>query len=144
VDHHTSKSLSDWLDKHNRYASLEARCLIQQNVTGGIRPKLFGRPDERRMWLRRIYYRVPFRHFIYFCYRYFFRMGFRDGKAGFRFAFLHAVFFYWIDLKIAEYRRTGAFPEVLWPGRGQPHPVVAVSELQRQVDASPTVTSAPS
>jgi hypothetical protein len=141
VDHHNSKSLSDWLDKHNRYASLEARCLIQQNVTGDIGAKLIGKPDERRMWLRKLYYRVPFRHFLYFCYRYFFRLGFLDGKAGFRFALLHAMYFYWIELKVAEYHRTGSLPEVLWPTRGQPHPVVLASELQRRVDASPPVAS---
>jgi glycosyltransferase involved in cell wall biosynthesis len=141
VDHHTSKSLSDWLEKHNRYASLEAQCLIQRNVTGDIRPRLAGTPDQRRMWLRKLYYRVPLRHFLYFCYRYFFRMGLLDGNAGFCFAFLHAAFFYWIDLKVAEYHRTGLLPEVLWPGRGKPHPLVVASELQKQMEG---MSSAPS
>jgi glycosyltransferase involved in cell wall biosynthesis len=144
IEHHTYKDLARWLDRHNRYSTMEARALLQGNVVGETKPRFFGRPDERRMWLRQVYYRVPFRHFIYFCYRYLFRMGFLDGKAGFRFAFLHAVFFYWIDLKIDDYRRTGVMPEVLWPSRGQPHPVVAASELQRQVDVSAGVASAPS
>jgi glycosyltransferase involved in cell wall biosynthesis len=144
IEHHDYKDLAHWIDRHNRYSSMEARALLQGNIVGETKPRFFGRPDEHRMWLRKVYYRVPLHHFIYFCYRYFFRMGFLDGKPGFRFAFLHAAFLYWIDLKIAEYRRTGVLPEVLWPGRGQPHPVVASSELQRQVDASVTVASAPS
>jgi glycosyltransferase involved in cell wall biosynthesis len=142
IEHHDYKDLSHWIDRHNRYASMEARALLRGNVTGETRPRLFGRPDEHRMWLRRLYYRLPFRHFLYFCYRYFFRMGFLDGKAGFRFAFLHAAFLYWVDLKIAEYYRTGALPEVLWPSRGQPHPVVGASDLQKQVDGTVAAPSA--
>ncbi len=136
VEHHNTKSISDWLDKHNRYSSLEASSLIQGNLTGGIKPRLFGSPTERRMWLRRWYYRVPGRPLFYFLYLYFLRMGLLDGMAGFRFSFLHASYMYWIDLKRAEYRATGQLPAIIWPPRGEPHPLVADSELQRQVDAA--------
>lgn len=136
IDHFDYKSLGHWLDRHNRYSAMEAKCSISGNVTGDTVPKFFGRPEQRRMWLRKVYSRLPFRSFLYFLYRYILRLGFLDGKAGFRFAFLHASFLYWIDLKIAEFRRTGTLPEVLWPPRGQPHPVVAQSELQRQVDSA--------
>lgn len=135
VDHCDFKTFSDWLDKHNRYASMEARCHIERNVTGDVPPRLMGNPAERRMWFRSVYYKVPLRHYFYFLYRYILRLGFLDGKAGFHFAFLRASYHYWIDLKIEEYRRTGVLPEVLWPPRGQPHPVVAQSELQKLVNA---------
>ncbi len=141
VEHHDNKSIADWIDKHNRYSSLEAINLIQGNLTGGIKPRFFGYPAERRMWLRKWYYRVPGRPLIYFLYRYVLRLGLLDGVAGFRFAFLHASFLYWIDLKRAEYRATGELPVVLWPARGAPHPVVANSELQRQVDAADLIAA---
>src|SRR5262249_9800701 len=118
VDHWDYKSLTEWISKHNRYASLEARSLIAGNLAGEAKPRLLGRPDERRIWLRRLYYRVPGRALLYFLYRFVFRLGFLDGAAGFRFAFLHATFLYWIDLKRAEYRATGRLPEVVWPARG--------------------------
>ena len=51
------------------------------------------------------------------------------------FATNHAVYLYWIDLKEIEARQTGQLPEVIWPKRGDPHPAVAESELQRLVDA---------
>lgn len=136
VEHHDNKSITDWIGKHNRYSSLEATNLIQGNLTGGIKPRFFGSPIERRMWLRKLYYLLPGRPLLYFLYRYFLRLGLLDGWTGFRFAFLHASFLYWIDLKRAEYRATGELPVVLWPPRGAPHPVVARSELQRQVDAA--------
>ncbi len=138
VEHHNTKSISDWLDKHNRYSSLEAGSLIRGNPTGGVKPRLFGSPTERRMWLRKWYYRVPGRPVFYFLYLYFLRLGLLDGLAGFRFCFLHASYMYWIDLKRAEYRATGQLPAVIWPPRGTPHPLVSDSELQRQVDAAST------
>jgi glycosyltransferase involved in cell wall biosynthesis len=136
VEHHDYKSIANWIDKHNRYSSLEAINLIQGNLTGGLKPRFFGYPAERRMWLRKWYYRVPGRPLFYFLYRYVLRLGLLDGRAGFRFAFLHASFLYWIDLKRSEFRDTGELPVVVWPARGAPHPVVANSELQRQVDAA--------
>jgi glycosyltransferase involved in cell wall biosynthesis len=136
IDHHDFKSLGHWLDRHNRYSALEARALIAGNMIGETKPRLFGRSEQRRMWLRQLYYRLPARPVLYFLYRYFLRLGLLDGLAGFRFIFLHACFLYWIDLKRAEYRATGELPAVLWPPRGAPHPLVANSELQRQVDTT--------
>ncbi|MHB1421808.1 MAG: glycosyltransferase family 2 protein [Gemmataceae bacterium] len=135
IEHHDYKDLGFWIEKHNRYSALEARALLKGDVTGEVSPRLFGQPEERRMWLRKWYYRVPGRPLWYFLYRYFLRLGLLDGLNGFRFAFLHASYFYWIDLKQAEYRATGELPVVLWLPRGAPHPLVANSELQRQVDA---------
>jgi glycosyltransferase involved in cell wall biosynthesis len=134
IDHHDYKSLGHWIDRHNRYSAMEARSLIAGNMIGETVPRLFGRPEQQRMWLRRLYYRLPARPLLYFLYRYFLRLGLLDGLAGFRFNFLHACYFYWIDLKRAEYQISGELPAVIWPPRGLPHPVVAASELQRQVD----------
>jgi glycosyltransferase involved in cell wall biosynthesis len=141
VEHHDNKSVGDWLDKHNRYSSLEAISLLQGDLIGGVEPRFFGTPTERRMWLRKLYFRLPGRPLLYFLYRYFLQLGLLDGLAGFRFIFLYAVFLYWIDLKRIEYRATGTLPVVLWPPRGEPHPVVARSELQRKVDAAPPLLS---
>jgi glycosyltransferase involved in cell wall biosynthesis len=137
-DHLDFKDLTHWIDRHNRYASMEARSLIRNNMLGEVRPRLLGRPDERRMWMRALYYKVPARPFFYFLYRYVARLGFLDGRVGFRFAFLHSAYLCWIDLKVCEYRATGRIPEVVWPTRGRPHPAVAASELQRAVDSVST------
>jgi len=141
VEHHDNKSITDWIDKHNRYSSLEAINLIQANMTGGVKPRIFGYPAERRMWLRKLYYRLPARSFLYFLYRYFLRLGLLDGLAGFRFALLNTCFLYWIDLKRLESGATGELPVVLWPPRGTPHPLVATSELQQQVDEATPIPS---
>jgi glycosyltransferase involved in cell wall biosynthesis len=137
IDHHDYKSLGYWIDRHNRYSSMEARALLKGDLTGQAKSRFFGTPVQRRMWLRKLYFRLPSRPLLYFLYRYFLRLGLLDGLTGFRFILLYAVFLYWIDLKRLEYRTTGELPLILWPPRGEPHPVVAQSELQRMVDANP-------
>jgi glycosyltransferase involved in cell wall biosynthesis len=135
VDHRDTKSVADWLDKHNRYSTLEARAQAEGDLTGEVAARFFGSAAERRMWLRTVYFRLPGRAGLYFLYRYLFRLGFLDGRAGFRSAVLYAGFLYWVDLKRAEIRQTGRLPEVVWPRRGDPHPAVTVSPLQQHVDA---------
>ncbi len=135
IDHHSEKSLTDWISKHNRYASLEARSTARGNLTGDVNPRLFGSQVERRMWLKKVHSRLPGRNVFYFIYQYIVRLGFLDGRPGFRYAFLRAAFLYWIDLKLAESRATGQLPEIAWPERGQPHGEVAASELQSRVDS---------
>ena len=136
VDHYDYKSISDWIDKHNRYASLEALNVIEGNLLGAIRARFWGTPEERRMWLRQLYRVLPAGPGFYFLYLYFIRLGFMDGLTGFQYCQLRTQYFFWIDLKILEYKITGKRPVVVWPVRGAPHPSVATSALQRQVDGA--------
>ncbi|MEM7583037.1 MAG: glycosyltransferase family 2 protein [Acidobacteriota bacterium] len=122
IDHHSESSLNDWISKHNRYSSLEAASTLRGDLTGEVKPRLWGSSTERRMWLKRTHARLPGRHLLFFLYQFIFRLGFLDGRAGFRYAFLRAAFFYWIDLKVEEAQATGKEPEVVWPARGEPHP----------------------
>ncbi len=142
IDHHSEKSLTDWLSKHNRYSSLEALSAIRSNLPSEVEPRLLGSPVERRRWLKNLYSRLPGRHVLYFLYQYIARLGFLDGRPGFRYAFLRAGYRYWIDLKIMESQTTGNAPEVVWPLRGEPHPEVVASDLQSLVSAE--VRSEPS
>jgi glycosyltransferase involved in cell wall biosynthesis len=135
VDHRDTKSVTDWIDKHNRYSTFEASAMTSGNVTGDVVPRMFGTAAERRMWLKTVYFHIPGRPCFYFLYRYVVRLGVLDGRVGFRYALLYATFLYWIDLKCLEIRQTGRVPRVMWPRRGEPHPVVADSALQKQVDS---------
>ncbi|HEY8154877.1 MAG TPA: glycosyltransferase family 2 protein [Myxococcota bacterium] len=128
VEHHDTKSLSDWWDKHNRYSSFEALNLIERSPSGAVRPSLFGNPEAQRMWIRERFFSHSLRFLAsaaLFSYHFFARLGFLDGTRGFQAAFLRASFFYMIQLKVLEYRRTGKVPTVSWPVRGAPHPNLA-------------------
>ena len=87
------KGLTDWINKHNNYASREAAAVLTGDF--GISKKNF-------------YYRLPlfFRACAYFCYRYFLRLGFLDGKEGLIFHFLQGFWYrFLIDAKIYEKKK---------------------------------------
>ena len=89
-------NLSSWIDKHNRYATIEAQTSMRDSGCSLMQPRLLGSPPERVRWIKiYIFYRLPtfVRPFLYFLYRYFFRLGFLDGKRGFIFHFLHALWY---------------------------------------------------
>jgi glycosyltransferase involved in cell wall biosynthesis len=109
--HHDRKGLSAWTRKHEGYAARQARVLLQSNHAGGqagdIQPRLLRGQAERKRWLKHyVYARVPlfWRAFLFFAYRYFFRLGFLDGTPGLVFHFLHACWYmFYIDSRIYEY-----------------------------------------
>lgn len=99
-----------YLQKHLRYAEAFAREEVErrQGLPWRITPRLFGTPDERVLWLKTRWYRMPLyiRPFLYFLYRYFFLFGFLDGRNGFVFHFLQAFWFRLIvDVRLEELLR---------------------------------------
>jgi glycosyltransferase involved in cell wall biosynthesis len=97
-DNRNEAQIFDWIQKHNRYARLQATQELQQ-LNAGAAPRLFGSPDERTAWMKSVWSRLPLylRPFAYFVYRYILRLGFLDGKEGFIFHFMQA---YWYRLLI--------------------------------------------
>jgi glycosyltransferase involved in cell wall biosynthesis len=97
-----------YLQKHLRYAEAFAHEELLRR--GGqaqwkTPPRLFGTPDERVLWLKEHYYRLPLyvRPLLYFVYRYFFLLGILDGKQGFTFHFLQAFWFRLVvDIRLEE------------------------------------------
>ncbi|MBI5401663.1 glycosyltransferase [Candidatus Wolfebacteria bacterium] len=104
------KDLTWWIKKHNSYASREAGEIIKQPTTNNqqLTTKLGGQP-ERKSWLRQnLYLKMPmfFRACVYFVYRYFFRLGFLDGKEGLIFHFLQGFWYrFLVDAKIYERKK---------------------------------------
>jgi hypothetical protein len=110
--HEDSKGVTDWIDKHNGYATLEAQELLKTPFAPGdqeIDPSLFGAQAQRKRWLRqKVWNRLPplIRPFFYFFYRYVLAGGFLDGKEAFVYHFLHALWYpLLIDVKYLELKR---------------------------------------
>lgn len=105
--------ISFWIEKHNGYASLLAREELEYKRNGRpapIAPSASGNPDQRALWMKRQWHRMPLyvRPFLYFVYRYFLCLGFLDGKEGFIFHFLQGFWFrLLVDIKIEEMRKAG-------------------------------------
>ena len=102
------KGLADWTAKHNGYSTREVRARLRE-AEEGIDITGSAGQAARKKWLKQhVYGRLPLfiRPFLYFTYRYFFRLGFLDGVPGFVF---HVLQGFWhqflIDAKLYEIRR---------------------------------------
>lgn len=106
--------ISFWIEKHNRYAALLAREEYRWqsgNRESALTPSLAGSPDQKILALKGYWRRMPLfvRPFAYFIYRYFFLLGFLDGKQGAIFHFLQAFWFrLLVDIKLDELQREGS------------------------------------
>lgn len=118
---HDEWDIDFWVDKHQKYAT---RLAIQEVLSdaGEIHrftsPSLGGNPDERIIWAKNLWEKMPLllRPFLYFFYRYVFRLGFLDGKIGFVYHFLQAFWFrLMVDVKIMDLRRKLAQGEITLP-----------------------------
>jgi glycosyltransferase involved in cell wall biosynthesis len=103
-----------YLEKHLRYAEAFAQEEYERRrrrLAWKATPRFFGTPDERILWLKDRYYRMPLfvRPALYFLYRYFFLLGILDGKTGFVFHFLQAFWFRLVvDIRLEELLREGS------------------------------------
>lgn len=107
--HEDRKGVTDWIAKHNGYATREALELLNKRTAPGyqeINASLFGNMVQRKRWLRyRVWNNLPplLRPFFYFFYRYFIAGGFLDGKEAFNYHFLQALWFpMLVDIKYLE------------------------------------------
>jgi len=109
-DNINERDLSFWLQKHIRYAELQAKEYINKaHNQSAIPPKFFGQPDARTLFIKNIYIKIPLfmRALFYFVYRYFFCFGFLDGREGLIFHFLQGFWYrFMIDAFICQYKKT--------------------------------------
>jgi glycosyltransferase involved in cell wall biosynthesis len=107
---HNQKGLTSWLEKHNKYSSLEC---IDYNLSHHNRTNQSGysayQANKYKIYLKdHLYNRLPLRlrAIVYFIYRFFFLLGFLDGINGFSFHFLQCLWYrYIVDLKIIESKK---------------------------------------
>ena len=98
------KGLQDWIEKHNRYSTAEARQNVYSCANEDFRllDLLSTETDRRRRAAKKIFSRLPCRTTIRFIYMYLFRGGILDGKAGFTYCRLLAWYEWLIVLKERE------------------------------------------
>jgi len=112
-DNRKEDAILFYLQKHLRYADAFAREELERrrrHLPWKLTPRLLGTPDERVLWLKTRYNRLPLfvRPFLYFFYRYFILLGILDGKRGFVFHFLQAFWFRLVvDIRLEELLREG-------------------------------------
>jgi glycosyltransferase involved in cell wall biosynthesis len=101
-----SKGLKQWLDKHNRYSSMEAQRWIDEHdgkMKFSLRRAFFSKNfSERRYHQKGLFYKLPGRPFLKWMYMVFWRRSFLDGRAGITYATLQSVYEYFIVLKTKD------------------------------------------
>lgn len=119
VEHNVKENdLDFWIDKVQKFASrmaVEEALRRAGRVGWAVQPRLHGNPDERIIWLKSRWYSLPLfvRPFLYFGYRYFWKLGFLDGRTGLLFHFLQAFWFRLVvDVKLSDLERQIALGEV--------------------------------
>jgi hypothetical protein len=109
LDHFAfSKGITQWVAKHNGYSTKEAELLASGNAThaASIRQAFFARNfHERRVAQKAIFYKLPGRPLIKWCYMMFIRGAILDGHAGIMYATLQSFYEYLIEVKCQEIRR---------------------------------------
>ena len=109
--HNDFKDMDSWIDKHNRYATIEARELANAAGENRVRGRLFGSWTERRRYIKEeIWNRLPFRPLFWFLYLYVWKLGFLDGRLGLRFCLMHGMFDAFVTAKAWERRHLGGSP----------------------------------
>lgn len=107
-DHYNfSKGLTEWFDKHNRYSLFEAMegMKILDRVRPGVSDLLSRDRFRRRKALKDLSFRIPLRPAVKFLWMYVLKLGFLDGRAGFTYCRLQAIYEYMIVVKMQELAR---------------------------------------
>lgn len=106
VVHHDYKGIERYIDRHNTYSSLEAVAVTRwlRGLDGdGLASDFLGSGPERKRAIKQFAYRyMPARPFVYFLWMYLIRLGFLDGRIGFRYCLLRFFYEFQIDLKLRE------------------------------------------
>lgn len=110
---HSLISISDYCRKHIGYAQREAVEIMNElyglsTVSQAEKQQGLGAQAMDKQKKKSTYNKLPlfWRSFAYFCYRYFLKGGFLDGKEGFLFAFIQGWWYRtMVDAKILEVRK---------------------------------------
>jgi len=106
--------LNFWIAKHQHYSDLIAVEEIERekklrNQT--LKANFYGTPDEKRAYLKKIWWRLPLgiRPYLYFFYRMTFKLGILDGTKGIRFHYLQGLWFrLLVDRKIKSLKKVNS------------------------------------
>jgi glycosyltransferase involved in cell wall biosynthesis len=123
-DNVKERDIDFWIDKHQRFARrMAAEEVLRRHglIRWAVDPKLFGTSDQRRVWLKNAWLRMPLfvRPFLYWLYRYIPTGACLQGTHGLSFTVLQALWFRLIcDYKVQEFQwrieKGQLTPQQLW------------------------------
>ena len=103
------KGVDEWFERQNRYSHKDALYELEHEQAGlQLGTLLSPDPLQRRAALKRVAWRIPARGMVYFVYSYLWRRGFMDGRAGFVFCRMRAMYQTQVAIKKFDIRRQRA------------------------------------
>jgi len=127
IMHLDSPSLDHWLTKQNRYTTAEATSQFEGQALA-LPPRFFGTSLERRMWLKKNFWKFPGRYFILFTYHLVVIGAWRAGKAGWMWARLRTEVYRLWEYKRLEMEILGRVPAKIPSQPGSPDSRVRLYE----------------
>ncbi|UXI66386.1 glycosyltransferase family 2 protein [Tahibacter amnicola] len=124
LEHYDSPDLAHWLDKQNRYSSAEAIAMASASPLAE-QARWRGTPLQRRMWLKKYFYRVPCRYWLLFLYHYLALGAWRAGRVGLAWSRLRCEVYRMTEYKVREIFLRGRLPVQCAHGVGDADPRVA-------------------
>jgi hypothetical protein len=131
---------------HARWGVYEAvEQLSNSEDAGDVEAKFFGNPIQQKRWLKNnLFGRSPLfaRAFFYFFYRYFFRLGFLDGKTGLAFHFIQGCWFRFLvdaiilELKTKMKTQNLSLEEIVEKEYGEKYPQLIEQLMQKKIKVS--------
>ena len=110
MDHYAFPTVEVFIEKHNRYSNWEARISADRQLSGSA-AQIHSNTVERRRKLKQLSQRLPFRPLLRFLYIYVWQKGFLDGREGYYFARLHALYEFLSVAKTRELTRRRDAPD---------------------------------
>jgi glycosyltransferase involved in cell wall biosynthesis len=110
LDHYPfNKGFSAWIEKHDRYSTMEARLRASVPMSDERWRDLFAADADLRRRAQEAWINdMPLRPLVVFAGLYLVKGGVLEGRAGLTFSLLRAWYEYFIDCKAAELRRRSA------------------------------------
>lgn len=121
--HLDSPNLHHWLTKQNRYTTAEAASQFEGRALA-LPPRFFGTALERRMWLKRNFWKIPGRYVFLFWYHLLLVGAWRAGRVGWIWARLRTEVYRMWEYKRIEMELLGSIPASIPTQPGDPDPRV--------------------
>ncbi len=95
-----SKGIAYWIDRHNKYSTMEAHYERENRMPVRIKDFLNSDPLYRRKTLKNLSLHLPLRALVFFLYNFFFKFCFLDGRKGIQFVLLKTFYVFMLELKV--------------------------------------------
>jgi glycosyltransferase involved in cell wall biosynthesis len=110
MDHYAFPSVEVFVEKHNRYSNWEARVSADRRLSGSAAQIRSGTVERRRK-LKLLSQYLPCRPLLRFLYIFVWQKGFLDGREGYYFARMHAIYEFLSVAKTYELTKTKPAPD---------------------------------